>query len=501
MNKVLFAWIGKQDLKSAEVDGADGLGAICQAATARQFDELILLSNFNKEKNRGYLDWLARRQIRNVTLVQVDLGDSPTNYRAIYEGAKRSVQEFLNSSKGSIDLTFHLSPGTPAMATIWVILANSVFSAKLIQSSLERGVEDVDFPFDIAADYLPDLLKKKEKKISALFVDHGPDSAEFKAIIHQSAVMRKLVSRARIIAPYPVPVLIQGESGTGKELLAKAIHTSSLRKGKFLAINCGAIPSELFESELFGHKKGSFTGADKDKSGYIEDAEGGTLFLDEIGEMPLKIQVKLLRVLQESIFSRVGESFERAADIRIISATNRNLVDEIADGTFREDLFHRLAVAILQVPPLREREGDVGLLVDRLLETTNEKLATNSDYKPKTLSVSARSLLMKHIWPGNVRELQNTLTRAAVWSLESVIDKQVIEDAMLPVARKCAGNDGILDRPLEEGFDLEEVIGEVARHYLERAMKESGGNKSKAAKLLNFRSYQRLDVWLHKYII
>lgn len=490
-----------QDLRSAEADGAKGLGAICQVATTRQFDELVLLSDYSTERTASYLEWLKSRRVKNTRLIKVDLDGNPTDFRAIYENAKHSVQDFLKQETSKVELTFHLSPGTPAMATIWVILANSVFSAKLIQSSAERGVQDVDFPFDIAADYLPDLLKQKEKEISAIFTDHGPENAEFNAIVHNSIAMKKLIARARTISPYPVPVLIQGESGTGKELLAKAIHTSSMRRGKFLAINCGAIPVDLFESELFGHKKGAFTGADKDKSGYIEEADGGTLFLDEIGEMPLKIQVKLLRVLQENVYSRVGDSSERQANIRIISATNRNLLEEITNGVFREDLFHRLAVGILHLPPLRKREGDIGILIDHLLNVTNVKLSSSSAYTPKTLSVTARSLLIKHSWPGNVRELQNTLTRAALWSPDSVISKQEIEDSMLPVTNEKNAATDILGRTLQESFDLEKVIDEVARHYLERAMKESGGNKSKAAKMLNFKSYQRLDVWLRKYEI
>jgi transcriptional regulator with PAS, ATPase and Fis domain len=499
MRKALFAWIGMQDLRSAEDNGAKGLGAICQAATSRQYDEIIMLSDYPTEKSASYIEWLKNRGVNTTQLIPIDLDGNPTDFRAIYEGAKRSVQNYLQQSKPKVELTFHLSPGTPAMATIWVILANSVFQAKLIQSSPERGVQDVDFPFDIAADYLPDLLKHNEKKISAMFADRRSESAEFKAIIHQSNVMKKLVERAKTIAPYPVPVLIQGESGTGKELLAKAIHTASLRKGKFLAINCGAIPVELFESELFGYKKGAFTGAEKDKSGYIEDAAGGTLFLDEIGEMPLRIQVKLLRVIQEGTFTRIGESSERKADIRIISATNRNLVDEIILGTFREDLFHRLAVAILYVPPLREREGDIGVLIDHLLVSANRKLQINSNFKERKMSVAAKSCLLKHSWPGNVRELQNTLMRAAVWSHHEVIDLQAIEDAMLQMPQKKSCTNDILNRPIQDGFDLEEIIGEVARHYLERAMKETGGNKSKAAKKLNFKSYQRLDIWLQKY--
>jgi transcriptional regulator with PAS, ATPase and Fis domain len=396
MKKTLFAWIGENDLRSAQVDGANGMGAICQAALNRKFDEIVLLSDYPKDRTAPYVKWLGSNGAKSVKLIQVDLGGNPTDYRAIYENAKLHVQNYLDASATKPQLTFHLSSGTSQMATIWAILANSRFNAKLLQSSKEQGVQDIEFPFDIAADYLPELLRKNEKKIASLFADDSTP-AGFKEIIHQGSAMKNLINRAKVISPYPVPVLIQGESGTGKELLAKAIHSTSMRKGKFVAINCGAIPSELFESELFGHKKGAFTGADRDKAGYIEEAVGGTLFLDEIGEMPLKIQVKLLRVLQENRFSRVGESSERDTDIRIISATNRNLIDEIGCGSFREDLFHRLAVAILYVPPLREREGDLGLLIDYLLISINKKLGENRDFKSRKMSVAAKSLLMSHV--------------------------------------------------------------------------------------------------------
>lgn len=432
MKKVLCAWVGKQDLLSAETDGAHGLGDICRVATSRQYDDLLLLSDYPSEIMTTYLEWLAGRQVRNVYVTPVDLHGNPADFSAIYKGAKSAVEHHLHRKKTQIELTFLISAGTHAMTTVWVILANSIFPARLVHSSPERPVQDVEFPFDIIADYLPDFVRHKEKKISAIFADHEQQRSEFKAIVHQSATMKKLIQRARIIAPYPVSVMIQGESGTGKELLAKAIHLSSLRKGKFFAVNCGAIPPDLFESELFGYKKGAIHGADRDQSGYIEDAEGGTLFLDDIGEMPPTIQVKLLRVLQDNKFNRVGESVGRNANIRIISATNRNLLDEISAGLFRKDLFHRLAVGILYIPPLRMREGDVGLLIDHLMIVTNNRLAVSKEYMPKALTPTARAMLISHSWPGNVRELKNTLTRAALWSLENVIDNQAIADAMLP---------------------------------------------------------------------
>lgn len=500
MKKILFTWLGDTDINSAENNGAKGLGAICQTLTGRNFDQTVILSNYSNEKSKPYIKWLKRQIIHgDVCLEQVDLGGNPMDYQAIYKSAKTVVQNHLDDLSAKAHITFHLSPGTPAMATVWIILANSKFDAKLLQSSQQRGVQNVELPFDISAEYLSGYLKKNERKVSRYFSDEAP-VAGFEAIIHRSTIMQKLVRQARKVAPYPVPVLIMGESGTGKELLAKAIHATSLRHGKFVAINCGAIPEELFESELFGHKKGAFTDA-VEKAGYIEEANGGTLFLDEIGEMPLKIQVKLLRLLQEGTFCRVGDTKERKADIRIVSATNRNLIDEVESGTFREDMFHRIAVAILNVPALREREGDLNLLVDYLLEVANKKLGSNTEFKPKSLSIAARKIVINSRWPGNVRELQNTLMRAALWSSIDNIDKQDIDDAMLPVAKKSGKRDDILGRPLTDDFDLEEVIGEVARHYLERALKESGGVKRRAAKFLNFKYYQTLDNWLKKYTI
>jgi len=498
MKKILFTWLGSADLKSAENNGVAGLGPIRQALTARDYDQTVILSNYPEKVAKDYIRWLKKQKIRgDVSLELIDLGGNPTDYRAIYKSAKSQVRSYAGKLTKNLDITFHLSPGTSQMATVWVILANTVFNASLIQSSPERGVQDVDFPFDIAADYLPELLKKSGRKIASLFEDD--EVAGFEDIIHRGAAMKALVRQAKKIAPYPLPVLILGESGTGKELLANAIHIASGRRGGFVALNCGAIPDNLFESELFGHKKGSFTGADRDKDGYIEAAKDGTLFLDEIGEMPLKIQVKLLRVLQEKKFSRIGDTKPCDADIRIISATNRNLIEEVVSGMFREDLFYRLAVGILNIPSLREREGDVSLLIEHFLKTADSSLNKGDDSNPRKLSAGAKNCLLNHLWPGNVRELQNTLLRAVIWSEGEVIDRQDIEASLLLMTKKGGEKGGILNRPLIEGFDLEGVMGEVACHYLTYALEKSGGNKSKAAKLLNFSSYQKLDNWLKKY--
>jgi DNA-binding NtrC family response regulator len=366
------------------------------------------------------------------------------------------------------------------MAAVWILLAKTRFPAELIQSSAEKGVEVARIPFDIAAEFLPDLLRQVDQRLSDRSAGIPPARAEFATIIHRSTVMQRLLQRAAKVAVRSVPVLIEGESGTGKELLARAIHAASPRQeNPFIAVNCGAIPAELVESTLFGHKKGSFTGAIQDRPGVFEAAGEGTLFLDEVGELPLAAQVKLLRVLQEQQVTRVGETQELPVRARIIAATNRQLVTEIQAGRFCEDLFYRLAVAVLKIPPLREREGDLSLLIDRLLEQVDQEGAEDPGYAQKTLSPGTRNLLLTYPWPGNVRELLNTLQRAVLWSETAMIGEEDIREALLLFpARK---GDKLLEQPLMPGFNLSDLLGKVSRHYLERALTETQGNKTQAA--------------------
>ena len=270
------------------------------------------------------------------------------------------------------------------MAAVWIILAKTRFPAELIESSKEHGVRTASVPFDIAADFLPDLLARPDRELERLAAGLPPEAPEFSAIVHRSPVMQRVIARARRVAPRSIPVLIEGESGTGKELLARAIHQASPRRDRpFVTVNCGAIAPDLVESELFGHEKGAFTGAGAQRRGYFEAAHTGTLFLDEIGELPKPAQVKLLRALQEGEVTRVGATAPTRVDVRILAATNRTLAAEVAAGRFREDLFYRLAVAVIDLPPLREREGDAGLLLDRLLDQVNRESGTEPGYSQR----------------------------------------------------------------------------------------------------------------------
>lgn len=499
MASVLLAWIGLTDLRAVTEREQVGLGPIGQAVGTRKFDEICLLSNFPEEKGRQYIEWLRHEGQGEARLFQRSLS-GPTNFAEIYEAVRGVVSELVEKAPAKPQLTFHLSPGTPAMAAVWIILAKTRFPAELIESSQKHGVQTVSFPFDIAADFIPDLLRGADNELTKLSRAEPPEAPEFADVVHRSAVMKRVVARARRVAPRSVPVLLEGQTGTGKELMARAIHRASIRRDKpFVSVNCGAIPGELLESELFGHEKGAFTGAVVSHPGYFEAATGGTLFLDEIGELPLPAQVKLLRALQEGEVRRLGARQSIRVDVRIISATNRNLLVEVNAGRFRADLFYRLAVAVLQLPSLREREGDVSLLIDHALKTINEDSACDPGYQQKSLSVSARKLLLNHSWPGNVRELINTLLRAAVWSQGNTIQLEDVREAMLPEPR--AEQEGILNRPLGDGLNLDEILSTVARHYLQRAVDESHGNKTKAAELLGLASYQTLTNWLKRHKI
>ncbi|MDE0224327.1 MAG: sigma-54 dependent transcriptional regulator [Gammaproteobacteria bacterium] len=499
MRGVLVSWIGHADLRAAESKEPLGIGPVAQAVEERQFDHAFLIADHEDRSVNHYSRWIEDRVGRTpkVHVLREQL-TSPTDFSEIYVAAVRASERALADDADNTSLTYHLSPGTPAMAAVWIILAKTRFPAELIESSRERGVVTASVPFDISADFLPDLLRRPDEELQRLSAGLPSQAPEFDTIIYRSGVMERVVLRARRVAPRSVPVLIEGETGTGKELLARAIHRASPRRTKpFVAVNCGAIPPELVESELFGHEKGAFTGAVTRRNGHFLEADGGSLFLDEVGELPKPAQVKLLRVLQEGEVLPVGSSRSRNVDVRTIAATNRPIIPEVADGTFREDLFHRLAVAILRLPPLRERGGDLPLLIDHVLSLVNREGREQPGFVEKELSVGARDLLLAHPWPGNVRELQNTLSRASIWTPDAIVKAEDIYDALLPPTK--SREDGVLGKPLGDGLDLAEILGDVARHYLRRALDEVHGNKTRAAQLLGLPSYQTLTNWTKRY--
>lgn len=488
----LISWVGKADHDCAEGARGNDLGPVASSIKAHApFDKICLLTNYEFDRTKAYCAWLEKTTgCVETDLFQVELS-SPTNYAEIYEQVSRELKA-LRLPNDDIELTFHLSPGTPAMTAIWIILAKTRFPAKLIQTSKESGLESVDFVFDLANEYLPEFLQRSSERIERLS-SAIPTAPEFSRLIHRSPVMREQIQLAQKIAAHEVPVLILGETGTGKELFAEAIHAASSRTGKpFIAVNCGAIPKDLANSELFGHKKGAFTGADSARAGHFREAEGGTLFLDEIGDLPLDSQVRLLRALQQREITPLGESKPVKVNVRIIAATHRDLAKDVAESRFREDLFHRLAVGILNLPPLRERDGDLDLLIEHLLDQINRDAAEKPEAQHKELSQAARIILLAHSWPGNIRELYHTLLRAAIWSASATIEAADIQRSLLDIRKN---DEGLLDRALGKGFDLQALLDEISRHYIGRALQKSGNKKKRAAELLGFSNYQTLSNW------
>ena len=475
-----------------------GVGPVAQALRARAFDHAFLVTDHDGEPVSRYREWLDARADGTVLSLLHESLTGPTDFGEIYEAAVRACEQALGGDPENTSLTFHLSPGTPAMAAVWIILAKTRFPGALIESSRAHGVQTASVPFDISADFLPHLLRRPDRDLQRLSAGLAPDAPEFDEIIHRGRAMARVILLARRVAPRSVSVLIEGETGTGKELLAKAIHRASPRRQRpLVVVNCGALPPDLVEAELFGHEKGAFTGAITRRRGHFQEADGGTLFLDEVGELPKPAQVKLLRALQSGEILPIGSSRGRRVDVRVIAATNRSLSTEVTTGRFREDLFHRLAVAVLRLPALRERPEDIQLLVDRVLVEVNREGEEQPGYVKKKISSGARNLIAGHSWPGNVRELQNTLCRAAIWSSDATLTTEDLREALLPVAGQPASQ--VLDRPLGNGLDLPAILASVARHYLQRAMHQTRGNKTEAARLVGLPSYQTLTNWLTKY--
>ncbi len=360
-------------------------------------------------------------------------------------------------------------------------------------ATAENAVEAMN---EGAYDYLPKPFDNRELKqtiakalsLRTLTNEKKSIDSELKKNLHfgmlvgHSPRMQHIYEVIQQIAPTKTSVLITGESGTGKELIARAIHQKSNRHDKpFVVINCSSIPESLIESEIFGYKKGAFTGATHDKKGLFEAANSGTVFLDEIGELSQPMQVKLLRVLQERAFKPVGTSEDVSVDIRIVSATNKKLEEEVINGNFREDLFYRINVVEIKVPPLRERKSDIRALAQHFLD----KFSRESGKEITKISSYAVDLLQKYNFPGNIRELENLIERSVALSSTNII----LPDSLSLSIHKRRWIEGVKDRrydvdDVEKGVALDTILEEIERAYIEKAMKCTNGNKNSAADLL-----------------
>ena len=380
-----------------------------------------------------------------------------------------------------IDLLKGIKETAPGTA---VILLTAFASGETALAAMREGAYDYvekNFNVEDLLAIVRDALEKREvaQKESPLPIEQGDDARYFGTMVGRSKEMQKVYALIRKVADTPANALILGESGTGKELVARAIHDNSARKGKpFVAINCGGIPENLLESELFGCMKGSFTGAYADHAGLFEVARGGTIFLDEIAELPVILQVKLLRVVQERTIRRIGGSEDIKVDVRIVSATNQCLQEKVKQGEFREDLYFRLNVIPIHIPPLRKRREDIPLLAQYFIE----KYAREFGKEVKRISTYALELLMRYPFPGNIRELENIIERSVALENSSIIlpENLIIAEE----GNGAAASSGSPGEFPEAGVDLNGELERFEREIIRKALEKAKGSKTKAASLL-----------------
>jgi nitrogen regulation protein NR(I) len=397
------------------------------------------------------------------------------------------VTDLVMPRVGGLELLRRVSAEYPDVPVILITAHGSVDSAV---AALKAGAFDyITKPFE--QDELKKVIAKAARAhdLERQNVHPGTGEGDRPPLVGQSHAMRAIYDMVARVAESPSTVLITGESGTGKELIAHALHRGSSRREKpLIKVNCAAIPKDLVESELFGYERGAFTGAVGSKPGRFELADGGTLFLDEIGEIPVEIQVKLLRALQESEFERVGGIKTLRVDVRLIAATNRDLKQLIAEGRFREDLFYRLAVVPIALPPLRDRKEDIPLLVDHFIEKYDRRLGK----RVVGIEPEALQILMAYSWPGNIRELENLMERSVLFADGPLIEAVSLPDSLRergvgpPVPIAAVGPLGAIVAP--SGASMKEIVrhaqAELEKELITRALAETGGNVTRAAKRL-----------------
>jgi nitrogen regulation protein NR(I) len=397
------------------------------------------------------------------------------------------VTDLVMPRLGGMELLARVRADYPDIPVILITAHGTVDSAV---AALKAGAFDyVTKPFE--QEELRKVIAKaaRANDLERRSLHEGTAEGDRPPLVGQSPAMRTIYDMVARVADSPSTVLITGESGTGKELIAKALHRGSTRRDKpLIKVNCAAIPKDLVESELFGYQKGAFTGAVGDKPGRFELADGGTLFLDEIGEIPVEIQVKLLRALQESEFERVGGIRTLKVDVRLIAATNRDLKSLIADGRFREDLYYRLAVVPIALPPLRDRREDIPLLVGHFIEKYNRRLGK----KVERIDDDALKLLVDYGWPGNIRELENLMERSVLFADGTAIHLTSLPDSLRetgtppPSPIAAIGPLGAIASP--SGASMKEIVrqaqAELEKELISRALEETGGNVTRAAKRL-----------------
>lgn len=486
--KTLFTWLGKTDIENMEEETNAAISSIA-LKSKDPFDKIVIVSNTWDEKWHRYEKWLkkklafAHRPYEDVSVNRVFIA-SPIDYDSISKESQKWINKLSSECES---LYINLTSGTPAMSAVSIILGKAKSNTYFYQSNPKGQVFLDDIPFDFVAEHDASVARAISSKATKL----PTNDKAFEDIIAVSPQMLEVVSKAAKLAPLDLPVLVLGETGTGKEVISNAIHKASRRASQTIkTVNCGALPENLVDSILFGHVKGAFTGALKEHKGLFEQADGGTLFLDEVGELSLDVQVKLLRALQQGEITRVGDDKTITVDVRVIAATHRNLVTMVEDGEFREDLFYRLALGIVEIPALRDRTEDIGPLVHALASEINDNAKSYSDFKSKNISKKGMKFILSQPWRGNIRELWSTLNRALLLSEKDEISDLDIQDALISRENKQHEHD--IHLAYGDVVDLKQITENIEKKYIEAALKATGGAKGKATDMLSLGLHQNL---------
>lgn len=446
----------------------------------------------DEESIREFLEIMLRKEGYEITLAEDGLKAKELIQKKSFD---MIISDLQMPNMTGIELLKYVRQDFPEMLFMMITAFGTTETAV---EAMKMGAYDYltkPFKIDEVRINIANALRSKNLEFEnrSLKKELGKEFS-FQNIIGNSPAMHHVFDLIKRVSQAPTNILVTGESGTGKEVIAKAIHYNGpLKDRPFVTINCGAIPENLMESEMFGHKKGSFTGAIADKPGLFEVADGGTLFLDEVGELPLSIQVKLLRSLQERVIRRVGATEDTKVDVRIIAATNRNLEEMVQKGTFRQDLYYRLNVIHIKTPGLRERKEDIPLLAQHFLKKYNDKLNKNIS----SISSDAMENLKKYDYPGNVRELENMIERTV--ALEG--GATILPESLPPLVntssgRKLASSNEI--QVTDDGVDLDKIIGQIEKELIIKAVHQANGIKKRAAKLLNI-TFRSMRYRIEKY--
>ena len=518
MSNYLISWIDKADLNASK-DGFKGefIGPILNTLKFQSYEKIFILNGYKENKyaeryGENLKMYLDENDIDADIFQEDTIIKSPIDFDSIYESSYSCITKHPEI-KYALNLDILVSSGSAVMHGSWFILSQVLkhelndLKINLISSSIESGIDTL--PSSIASlSKISDAIARRENNTPIA-------GKHFESIIGNSLALRNCVDDAKTIAKYiRESVIIEGETGTGKEQFARSIHFSSQRSSKpFESINCGSMQEDLFRAELFGYKKGSFTGAEKDYEGILRLIDGGSLFLDELSDLSLNNQRDLLRFLEDGKVKPVGgsENDSVKVDIRIIGATNKNLAAQVAKGLFRKDLYFRLNVLVLSLPELKNRKEDIEILLLHFIKKFNEDFAKNKDYKRKIFSEDALTKLKEYSWPGNIRELQATIKRILIQSKSYEISlndiKRNIFDAKNFDNIKKEPLEVIINTPLnmkndpfeqfmDESFDIKKLTEKIQRHYVELALSKKS-TKSQAAKMLGL-SAQNLEDWIKR---